>query len=227
MAIPSSEFIQFLIRYAEKKDTPNLQIKVPQSDPNADFEISITALSPFAALNKTITISRPEENVDNIWILSQQISRLQEKITELDSLKLPVIAQYHSPGMTITTGNWTDVTNLSICKFISMGYVKVTIEFSAYGTQHGGIRLILDKALSTETIFGTNQQYGLDWVLAGSNVWVKRTLVRVFPVQSGPRIFTVQIRAQNEGNSFQIHGGDEKQYFSGMWLLLENVQLLT
>jgi hypothetical protein len=217
LSLPVSEIMDVLVKFSKKESQPNIEIEIPKTDPTSEFLIVIVFKGPIAALNSKIIMKLEEQKVDEGWILKQLIQNQQREIQTLrTTMMIPRIASFHSPhDVTITTAKWTDVTGLSSCKFHSTGHVKVTLDFSAYGNQHGGIRIVVDKGLPTEKIFGTDSTYGLDWVVAATNVWEKRCIVRVFPILEGDRIFTVQIKAQNEGNSFRIHGGTTQDYHSG------------
>jgi len=226
--IPIDECIPLLHQYSLNRTLPNILIQIPKSDPHKEFIITIIFKGAISALDSRVQLILEEQKVDELWILKQMVEKLQTDLHSLQNQLIykPKIYQFFSTGINITTTTWTDLPGLSTCKVISMGHVKITMDFSVIGTHHGGIRIIVDKGLPSEKIFGGDPSYGLDWVLPTSSVWAKRSLVRVLTVKEGSRIITVQVRSQTEGGSFLIHTGNAAQSYSGFWFFVENVDLV-
>jgi hypothetical protein len=129
---------------------------------------------------------------------------------------------YSGAGHDMYSATWTPLNGLPACTITTFGRpLKVTMDFSVYGIQHGGIRLVMDGS----TIFGKQPTYGFDWVIpAPDNAWTKRNIVRVITgIPAGTHSFMVQIRAQSDGSRFYIHAGDEAQNYCGFHLLIEEL----
>ncbi|KAH3759141.1 hypothetical protein Pelo_9047 [Pelomyxa schiedti] len=171
--------------------------------------------------NMKIKLALPQGTVpvQDTTRLALEVASLRSEIQKLRNVKKCSWCIFY-PGRTITGTAWQDIP-LS-CTLKCLSAVKVTIQFSALiNPVYGGARIMMDGT----TVFGKQPTYGLQWLAPQTGVWCHYNIARILePITPGVHTFTVQLRAQNDGGTVQIHGGDADTQFCPASLFVENVE---
>jgi len=208
------EFKEEVIKDALTNGTHyTLKFKKEQEDLIMKIEYKVGTLTRSFDLELK-PISKSETEILKSIILDQRM-----EIEELR--KISKRAKYfkhltQTNTINFTNNQWTNFDELSNIELITFGGdIKVTMDFSVYGTIHGGIRIVMDD----NRIFGSHSDYGFDWIIPTANIWSKRSIVRVLPnILAGKHKFTVQ--AKSQGSSLMFHNGYGQDSFSGGFLLI-------
>ncbi|KAL6077687.1 hypothetical protein QOT17_002158 [Balamuthia mandrillaris] len=220
LATSLTEFFS-LMRTALEENNKDVKLRIHRNE--ADLVLHVVLMTSVEGLNKSFSLQLRLDTTSEEQRLLSIIRSLRQEVQELRQQRKAYLYKHKTEPFHTKSGEWTAVPSLDHLLLDCPNHscdLKMTLTFSAYGQQHGGIRLVMNDG---ERVFGGHRGFGFDYVLPQSNVWTKRCIVQVLSgVPKGRNVFRLEVRSQAPEAPLQLHKGGEGEY-SGTFILLEEL----